>query len=68
MHVCHPNTQTCLADIEARHGVPIKYQRWSSQYADKALFRDPQHPSDEGNELMGARLVPIVEKVVLGRK
>lgn len=36
--------------------------------ADKHLFRDPQHPNDEGNELMGQRLVPIVEKVVLGKK
>lgn len=36
--------------------------------ADKALFRDPQHPNDEGNELMGQRLVPIVKKEVLGKK
>ena len=36
--------------------------------ADKRLFRDPQHPNDEGNELMAQRLAPIVEKVVLGRK
>jgi hypothetical protein len=36
--------------------------------ADKALFKDPQHPNDEGNELMGQRLVAMVEKVVLGRK
>ena len=36
--------------------------------ADKALFRDPQHPNDEGNELMGQRLVSLVEKVVFGKK
>lgn len=35
--------------------------------ADKALFRDPQHPNDEGNELMGERLVAMVEKLVLRR-
>lgn len=35
--------------------------------ADKKLFRDPQHPNDEGNELIAQRLAPLVEKVVLGR-
>lgn len=39
MHNCHPATQTYLADLEARHGVTIKYQRWSSRYADKGPFR-----------------------------
>lgn len=33
--------------------------------ADKALFRDPQHPNDEGNELMAGRLVSLVAKLVL---
>jgi lysophospholipase L1-like esterase len=36
--------------------------------ADQALFRDPQHPNDEGNELMAARLVPMLEQIVLPRK
>jgi len=36
--------------------------------ADKQLFRDPQHPNDEGNELIARRLVPLVEKAVSGRK
>jgi len=35
--------------------------------ADKKLFRDPQHPNDEGNELIAQRLVSMVEKVVLGK-
>jgi hypothetical protein len=35
---------------------------------DKQHFRDPQHPNDEGNEIIARRLVPLVEKVVLGRK
>ncbi len=35
---------------------------------DKKLFHDPQHPNDEGNELIGGRLVPLVEKVVLGKR
>jgi lysophospholipase L1-like esterase len=34
---------------------------------DKALFHDPQHPNDQGNELMGERLITLVERVVLGR-
>jgi hypothetical protein len=32
--------------------------------ADKALFHDPQHPNDAGNERMAERLAPIIEKVV----
>jgi hypothetical protein len=36
--------------------------------ADQALFRDPQHPNDEGNELMGERLVPLLEAKLLKRK
>ena len=36
--------------------------------ADKKLFRDPQHPNDEGNELIAQRLVLMVERAVLGRK
>jgi hypothetical protein len=36
--------------------------------ADKALFRDPQHPNDEGNELMAQRLTPIIEGIVLRKK
>lgn len=39
MHNCHPAMQTYLADLEARHGLTIKYQRWSSRYQDKAPFR-----------------------------
>lgn len=39
MHVCHPAMQTYLADLEARHGLTIKYQRWSSRYQDKGAFR-----------------------------
>jgi lysophospholipase L1-like esterase len=35
--------------------------------ADKALFADPQHPSDAGNERMAERLAPVLEKVVLGK-
>ena len=34
---------------------------------DKALFHDPQHPNDAGNERMAQRLAPIIEKVVLGK-
>jgi lysophospholipase L1-like esterase len=36
--------------------------------ADQHLFRDPQHPNDEGNELIAQRLVARVEEVVLGKK
>ncbi len=36
--------------------------------ADQKLFRDPQHPNDEGNERMGDRLVGLVKSVVLPRK
>ena len=36
--------------------------------ADQALFRDPQHPNDAGNELLGERLVPLIETHVLNRK
>jgi hypothetical protein len=32
---------------------------------DKALFHDPTHPSDEGNERMAQRLAPTVEKALL---
>lgn len=32
---------------------------------DKALFHDPQHPNDAGNDLIAARLAPVLEKVVL---
>jgi hypothetical protein len=39
MHICHPAMQTYLADFEARHGLSIRYQRWSSRYQDKAPFR-----------------------------
>ena len=35
---------------------------------DKQLFHDSQHPNDEGNELMGQRLVSVVKKVVLGQE
>jgi hypothetical protein len=35
--------------------------------ADKALFTDPAHPNDAGNELMAERLAPVLEKVVLGK-
>jgi hypothetical protein len=35
--------------------------------ADKALFHDPQHPNDAGNERMAERLAPVLEKVVLGK-
>ncbi len=34
---------------------------------DQALFKDPLHPNDEGNELMGNRLVPLVEPKILRR-
>lgn len=34
--------------------------------ADKNLFRDPQHPNDEGNELIAQRLISTVKKLVLG--
>lgn len=39
MHACHPAMQTYLADLEARFGLPIRYQRWSSRYQDKGQFR-----------------------------
>jgi lysophospholipase L1-like esterase len=32
--------------------------------ADQKHFRDPQHPNDDGNELMAQRLAPIVERVL----
>jgi hypothetical protein len=35
--------------------------------ADQALFTDPQHPNDAGNERMAERLAPVLEKVVLGQ-
>ena len=35
--------------------------------ADKALFHDPQHPNDAGNELMAERLAPVLDKVVMGK-
>ena len=34
---------------------------------DKALFHDPAHPNDEGNERMAERLAPLVEKVLFKR-
>lgn len=34
---------------------------------DKDKFADPQHPNDEGNELMAQRLAPIIEKAVMGK-
>jgi hypothetical protein len=34
---------------------------------DKALFHDPQHPNDAGNERIAERLAPVLEKVVLGK-
>lgn len=36
--------------------------------ADKALFKDPLHPNDAGNELMGQRLTPIIERLVVAPK
>jgi lysophospholipase L1-like esterase len=33
--------------------------------SDKALFHDPQHPSDAGNDLIASRLAPVLKKVVL---
>jgi len=39
MHICHSAMQTYLADLEARHGIAIRYQRWSSRYQDKSAFR-----------------------------
>ena len=39
MHLCHPAMQTYLADLEARYGLPIRYQRWSSRYGSAAPFR-----------------------------
>jgi hypothetical protein len=39
MHICHPAMQTYLADLEVRHGIAIRYQRWSSRYQDRAAFR-----------------------------
>jgi hypothetical protein len=35
---------------------------------DRALFHDPLHPNDAGNERMGERLVELVRTVVLNRK
>jgi hypothetical protein len=32
---------------------------------DNALFHDPQHPNDAGNERMAERLAPVLAKVVL---
>lgn len=34
---------------------------------DQALFRDPQHPNDEGNERLAARLAPLVQRLITGR-
>jgi hypothetical protein len=34
---------------------------------DKALFHDPLHPNDAGNERMAERLAPVLEKAVLGK-
>ncbi len=34
---------------------------------DKALFHDPAHPNDEGNERMAERLAPLVGKVLFKR-
>src|ERR1035437_2264998 len=34
---------------------------------DKALFHDPLHPNDTGNERMAERLAPVLEKAVLGK-
>ena len=34
---------------------------------DKALFHDPLHPNDAGNERMAERLAPVLAKVVLGQ-
>ena len=39
MHICHPAMQTYLADLEATHGLPIRYQRWSNRYQDRPAFR-----------------------------
>jgi hypothetical protein len=39
MHICHAAMQTYLADLEVRHGITIRYQRWSSRYQDRAAFR-----------------------------
>lgn len=39
MHTCHPAMRTYLADLEARHGLPIRYQRWTSRYEDRQPFR-----------------------------
>ncbi|MDO8544303.1 MAG: SGNH/GDSL hydrolase family protein [Opitutaceae bacterium] len=36
--------------------------------ADKALFRDPLHPNDEGNELMAERLAPTIKRLIFGAK
>jgi lysophospholipase L1-like esterase len=36
--------------------------------ADQKHFRDPQHPNDDGNELMAQRLAPIVERVLQAGK
>jgi len=35
---------------------------------DKALFRDPQHPNDEGNERIGDRLAPVIRSMLSGGK
>ena len=35
--------------------------------ADKALFHDPLHPNDAGNELVAERLAPLLAKAVLGK-
>jgi hypothetical protein len=39
MHICHAAMKTYLEDLQARCGLPIRYQRWSSRYQDKAPFR-----------------------------
>jgi hypothetical protein len=35
---------------------------------DKALFHDPLHPNDAGNELMAQRLAPIIEKALFRKE
>ncbi len=39
MHSCHPTLATYLHDLETRHALPIRYQRWSARYSDPAPFR-----------------------------
>ncbi|MBL9212034.1 MAG: hypothetical protein JNL92_16370 [Opitutaceae bacterium] len=35
--------------------------------ADQALFKDPLHPNDAGNERMGDRLAPTLKSVLFGK-